>query len=185
MQERSAPCSSHGPTLRLPCALRIWPRSPNRIRRWRKIAFPLTDGRSAIPMEPIELCGFPRLRVLKLRPIANRLHRLADRIYDDVGSIDDDEVPAVLRNNLLAVPRKGQEPSLQRGVLGIYGSHLAGSHICADIDKGFVPEGVRLFFCDCIGLRNTLRHHVQVCMQSHLISGLRHSPKVKLAIAGG
>jgi hypothetical protein len=34
---------------------------------------------------------------------ADGLHRLLDCVYDNVGSVDDDEVRAFLRHNLLAV----------------------------------------------------------------------------------
>lgn len=50
-----------------------------------------------------DFAGFPGLRLLKLRVIANRLHHLTDCIYDNVGSINNDEMRAPLRDPLLAV----------------------------------------------------------------------------------
>jgi hypothetical protein len=43
----------------------------------------------------------PVLRALELSAIADRLHYSTDRIYDNVSPVDDDEMPALLRHDLL------------------------------------------------------------------------------------
>jgi hypothetical protein len=44
------------------------------------------------------------------------MHHLTDRIYDNVRPVNADEMPALIRNYLLAVQRKGQKLSLQFGI---------------------------------------------------------------------
>ena len=113
---------------------------------------------------------------LKLGIFAHRLHHLTDRIDDNIGPVYDDEMPALLRNDLLAVLRKRQQFSLQLG-----GTRTVNRR---DIDERLVAERVAVFSGDRVRLRNTFRHQFMVCLHSLLISGLRHRPKMKLAVPG-
>ena len=88
--------------------------------------------------------------VLELRVIADRLHYLTDGIDDNVRPINDDEMAALLRNDLLAVLRKGKQFSLKFDV--IRAAELVG----ADINERLVAE--RVFFGERVGLCNTVRY---------------------------
>src|SRR5271154_311817 len=114
----------------------------------------------------------------ELGVLADGLHHLTDRIYNNVWPVNDNEVPALLRNDLLAVLRQGQEIRLQFDIIGAVGP------IRADIDERFVAKRVAVFLGDCISLRSTFLTYPKIVLQSRLISGLRHSPKMKLLIAG-
>jgi len=117
------------------------------------------------------------LGVLKLRVVAGRLHRLPDAINHNVGPVDNDEMPALLSNQLLAVPRKGQQVGLEFLVF------FAAKFVCTSyIDDRLVPERVRMTFADCVGGRDTSRHDFMVRFQGFLIARLRNSPKMKLAV---
>lgn len=73
--------------------------------------------RSKLPGPTTQLClrhlvigEFPVIGVLlKLRVIADRLYHLAGRVYDNVRPVDDDEMAALLGDNLLAILREGQQ----------------------------------------------------------------------------
>jgi hypothetical protein len=97
---------------------------------------------------------FPGLRLLELGAIADRLHCLADCFYDNVRPINDDEMPALLRNDLLAVLRKRQQFGLQLG-----GARTVNRR---DIYERLVAERVAVFSGDRVRLRNTFRHHFMV-----------------------
>ncbi len=60
----------------------------------------------------------------------------------NVGPVDNDEMPALLSNHLLAVSRKGQQVTLEFLVFG------EGKFVCTYIDERLVPERVRMFFAD-------------------------------------
>jgi len=59
---------------------------------------------------------------------------LADRINDNVGPVNDDEMAALRRNNLLAILRKGQQLGLEFIIFG------GTKFICTYIDERLVPE---------------------------------------------
>ena len=72
--------------------------------------------------------------------IADRLYHLSDRIYDNVGPVNYDEMTTLFRNDLLAVSRKRQKLGLQFDV-----TRNAATQVCADIDKRFVAKQLRMF----------------------------------------
>jgi hypothetical protein len=74
---------------------------------------------------------------------------LIDRIYDNIGLVDDDEMPTLLRDELLAVLRQGQQIQLQFVVVG------TAELVRADIDERLVPERVTVFLGDGVGFRST------------------------------
>src|SRR5277367_3067727 len=131
------------------------------------------SNRGTVPMLP-----FAEECFLKLGVFTDRLHHLADRIYDDIGTVNNDEMSAILSNYLLAVLRKGQQLTLQIGIL------RAMVLIRADIDERFVAERVGMFLSDRVGFRATFTTYQRIVLQRRLIPCLRHCPKMKLLIAG-
>ena len=111
--------------------------------------------------------------VSKLRAIVNRLHHLANRIYDNVRPVNDDEMATLFRNYLLAVSRKRQKVSLEFDVF------RTTHHVCADIHEWLIAQCLSVLFGDCLGLRSALHRDFVVGLKSHLISSLRDSPKMK------
>src|SRR6266576_928834 len=115
----------------------------------------------------------------QLRAIVNRLHHLANLIYDNVRPFNDDEMATLFRNYLLAVSRKRQKVSLEFDVF------RTTHHVCADIHEWLIAQCLSVLFGDCLGLRSALHRNFVVRLKSHLISSLRDSPKMKLTVALG
>jgi len=114
----------------------------------------------------------------QLRVIVNRLHHSANRIYDNVRAVNDDEMATLFRNYLLAVSRKRQF-SLELDV------SRTTHRVCADIHEWLIAQRLSMRFGDCLGLRSALHRDFVVSLKSHLISSLRDSPKMTLTVALG
>src|SRR5215472_8786375 len=117
------------------------------------------------------------LRVLKLPVVAGRLHCLPDAINHNVRPVDDDEMAALLRDNLLAILREGEQRILQFDVFG------AEVLVRADIHERLVAKRVRMLLADCVCTGSTFRHDFMVCLQGFLIPRLSYRPKMKLPVA--
>jgi len=84
------------------------------------------------------------------------VYELIDRIYDNIGPVDDDEMPTLLRDELLAVLRQGQQIQLQFVVVG------TAELVRADIDERLVPERVTVSLGDGVGFRSTFLAYTDI-----------------------
>jgi len=76
-----------------------------------------------------------QIDVLELGFTSGGLHHVPDRIDDNVWSIDDDEVSALLCDTLLAILRNGQQVVLEFLIIG------AAKFVCAYVDERLIPSG--------------------------------------------